>query len=119
MLEKKVLVSWAVPLAPVIVVVLLVGCQMVVKQSQEPQTELFDDQISTSAQQMMDEGRETFRFDTFGDEAFWGDTLQLHQAIAGEALGGTGPGVSPATALDVGLKVDVGALPQELITELA
>lgn len=62
-------------------------------------------------QQTFDEGRNIFRFDTFGDEAFWGDTLQLHQAIAGQTLGGVGPGVSPRTALAVGLKVDVQALP--------
>src|SRR5262245_24439412 len=60
------------------------------------------------------EGRETFRFDTFGDEAFWGDTLQLHRAIAGSANGGVGTGVSPQTALSLGLKVDVNALPQPL-----
>ena len=44
-------------------------------------------------------GEQMFRFDTFGDEAFWGDTLQLHQAIAGATHGGVGPGVSPKTAL--------------------
>ena len=36
------------------------------------------------AQTMLDEGRKTFRYETFGSEAFWGDTLQLHKAIAGE-----------------------------------
>jgi hypothetical protein len=56
-------------------------------------------------------GRNVFRFDTFGDQAFWGDTLKLHQAIEGAGLGGVGPGVSPATALTVGLKVDIDALP--------
>jgi len=60
------------------------------------------------------EGKQTFRFDTFGDQAFWGDTLQLHKAIEGAAFGGVGPGVSPATALAVGLKVDVQALPNSL-----
>jgi hypothetical protein len=60
------------------------------------------------------DGRQVFRFETFGDEAFWGDALRLHQAIEGAALGGVGPGVSPATALAVGLKVDLDALPQEL-----
>lgn len=45
--------------------------------------------------QCFSEGRAIFRFNTFGDEAFWGDTLLLHQAIAGQALGGVGPGVSP------------------------
>jgi cytochrome c5 len=67
---------------------------------------------------MVDDGKQTFRFDTFGDEAFWGDTLQLHQAIEGAKLGGVGPGVSPATALAVGLKVDVDALPPDLIAAL-
>src|SRR5262245_66402492 len=59
----------------------------------------------------VEEGRQSFRFDTFGDEAFWGDTLKLHQAIEGAAHGGVGPGVSPRTALSVGLKVDIDALP--------
>jgi hypothetical protein len=108
----------AVSFALVIMIALLVGCQMIVEQNQKPQAESFDEQINISAQQMMEQGRAIFRSDTFGDEAFWGDTLQLHKAIAGEALGGVGPGVSPSTALAVGLKVDVGALPQELVTQL-
>src|SRR5262245_61989892 len=78
----------------------------------------FDAQIAASAEQMLAEGRETFRFDTFGDEAFWGDTLQLHSAIAGSANGGTGPGVSPSAALGVGLKVDVDALPPTVLDAL-
>jgi cytochrome c peroxidase len=57
------------------------------------------------------EGSDIFRYDTFGDERFWGDTLKLHDAIKGSTLGGVGPGVSPKTALAVGLKVDVDALP--------
>ena len=36
----------------------------------------FDDLIRENAQQMIEEGRRIFRFDTFGDEAFWGDTLK-------------------------------------------
>jgi hypothetical protein len=67
---------------------------------------------------MIEEGRQIFRSDTFGDEAFWGDTLKLHQAIAGAKLGGVGPGVSPKTALAVGLKVDVDALPPALVEQL-
>jgi hypothetical protein len=69
-------------------------------------------------ERMAKKGQEIFRFDTFGDEAFWGDTLKLHQAIEGAKLGGVGPGVSPATALAVGLKVDVDALPVGLIAAL-
>lgn len=56
-------------------------------------------------------GKQIFRYDTFGNEAFWGDALRLHQAIAGEKLDGIGPGVSPKAALDVGLKVDADAIP--------
>ena len=53
---------------------------------------------------LISEGKQTFRYDTFGDEAFWGDLLQLHQAIQGSAHGGVGDGVTPKTALSVGLK---------------
>lgn len=78
-----------------------------------------DRRIRRSARTMLAQGREIFRFDTFGDEAFWGDTLRLHDAIQGAAFGGVGPGVSPATALAVGLKVDVEALPDEVRAALA
>jgi hypothetical protein len=74
--------------------------------------------IDVNAERTMDEGRRIFRFDTFGDESFWGDTLGLHKALEGVKLGGVGPGVSPATALAVGLKVDVDALPASLIDAL-
>lgn len=73
-----------------------------------------DRRIERDAREMLSEGREIFRFDTFGDEAFWGDTLRLHDAIQGAVFGGVGPGVSPATALAVGLKVDVEVLPKNL-----
>lgn len=76
------------------------------------------DSTDAHAQRMLKEGKETFRFDTFGDEAFWSDALQLHRAIAGANLGGVGPGVSPKTALAVGLKVDSEALPQSLVDQL-
>jgi hypothetical protein len=74
----------------------------------------FDGVDRNDAQRMMNEGEKTFRFDTFGDEDYWGDTLKLHQAIEGGKLGGVGPGLSPATALAVGLKLDVDALPGQL-----
>lgn len=48
-------------------------------------------------------GRDIFRHDTYGDETFWTDTLRMHEVIR--------TSVSPATALSVGLKVDVDALP--------
>ena len=68
------------------------------------------DPAIAAATEMVVDGRQTFRFDTFGDEAFWGGTLKLHQAIAT---------VSPKTALSVGLKVDVDALPRDLQQALA
>ena len=63
-------------------------------------------------------GRNAFRFDTFGDEDFWGGALRLHEAIAGAANGGVGPGLSPKAALGLGLKVDVRALPPSLVGAL-
>ena len=78
-----------------------------------------NDSVKDFVNSQIDEGRKTFRYDTFGDEAFWGDTLQLHRAIAGQANGGVGGGVSPRTALAVGLKVDVDALPHDLRDALA
>jgi mono/diheme cytochrome c family protein len=54
-------------------------------------------------------GQAIFRFDTFGDEQFWTDVLRMHEVL---------PTVPPATALAVGLKVDVEALPREVIAAL-
>jgi len=71
-----------------------------------------------NARQMVEDGRRTFRFDTFGSEAFWGDALKLHEAIAGAKNGGVGGGVSPKTALAVGLKVDSEALPASLVEQI-
>jgi hypothetical protein len=71
-----------------------------------------------NARRMLEEGRITFRFDTFGSEAFWGDALHLHHAIAGARNGGVGGGVSPKSALAAGLKVDSEALPAALVTQI-
>ena len=73
-----------------------------------------DAQVALNALHSFHNGRQIFRYDTFGDEAFWGDTIALHQAIQGERFGGVGHGLSPRAALDVGLKVDVDALPPAL-----
>jgi len=78
----------------------------------------FDDQIQNNAKRMLEEGKRTFRFDTFGSEDFWGSKLRLHEAIAGQKLGGVGNGVSPKTALSLGLKVDAAALPAELVAQI-
>ncbi len=69
------------------------------------------DPTQANATRMVEQGRETFRYDTFGSEVFWGDTIKLHTAIAGAKNGGVGDGVSPLTALAVGLKVDAEKIP--------
>src|SRR6187549_951882 len=75
--------------------------------------------VERHALEQVQQGRDTFRYSTFGDEAFWGDGIGLHLAIAGAANGGVGAGVSPATALSVGLKVDRAALPRSLQRDIA
>ena len=76
------------------------------------------DALVTNAAVTIEDGRKIFRYDTYGDEAFWGDALQLHQAIQGSQFGGVGPGVSPKTALALGLKVDSDALPPQVLNAL-
>ncbi len=77
-----------------------------------------DADLVERARLSIEEGKKTFRFDTFGDEVFWGDTIKLHEAIAGEANGGVGPGLSPSLALQLGLKVDSDALPASLKNDI-
>jgi len=52
-------------------------------------------------------GKDIFRFDTFGDETFWTDTLRMHEVISAA--------VDPTTALSVGLKVDTDSLPPAVV----
>src|SRR5438105_473546 len=68
-------------------------------------------QIDENAKRMVAQGRDIFRDDTLGSEDYFGAALKLHQAIAGEKNGGVGGGVSPKTALSVGLKVDAERVP--------
>src|SRR3954462_6205543 len=67
---------------------------------------------------MFSEGQQTFRFDTFGSEAFWSQT-GLHRAIAGEKNGGVGAGVSPKQALALRLKVDMFKVPPGIAAAVA
>ena len=69
----------------------------------------FEAEVAQNTRKLLQDGREAFRFDTFGDEDFWGGALQLHQAIEGSALGGIGPGITPRSAIALGLKVDADA----------
>lgn len=56
--------------------------------------ELFDKIVDDHSAQMISEGREIFRYDTFGSENFWGGKLRLHETIMGHKNGGIGTGVS-------------------------
>jgi len=57
--------------------------------------------------QLVLEGKQIFRYDTFGDETFWTDVLKMNEVIE--------TAVSPNTALSVGLKVDADALPAAVV----
>ena len=72
------------------------------------------DTASENALQLVSQGKRIFRYDTFGDQASWGDALKLHQTIEGSAQGGVGPGLSPKAALTLGSKVDIDALDGDL-----
>ena len=92
-----------------VAVLALIGLGIAARRATPPATAPFDRIIDENAERMLADGKQIFRFDTFGDEAFWGDALQLHKAIAT---------VSPKTALSVGLKVDIDALPPALLEQL-
>jgi hypothetical protein len=77
--------------------------------------ESFDSVIEDHVDRMMENGRQVFRYDTFGSESFWGDQLKLHEAISGKKQGGQGPGLTPKQALQLGLKVDQGSVPATLL----
>ena len=69
------------------------------------------DPTQKRADRLVAEGKRVFRYDTFGDQAVWGGVLRLHDAIQGSKFGGVGAGISPKTALSLGLKVDAAAIP--------
>ena len=56
------------------------------------------------------QGKEIFRFDTFGDEQLWTDKLGLHEVVE--------KSVDPTTALKVGLKVDADVLPAGILKKV-
>ncbi len=64
-----------------------------------------DDSAQNAA--LVAQGKQIFRFDTFGDETQWTDTLRMHEVIR--------TAVDPMTALSVGLKVDAEALPPAVV----
>jgi hypothetical protein len=74
----------------------------------------FDRAIKNNSDDLFKKGKAVFRFETFNDETFWTDKLQLHKAIADDKHGGIGKGLTPKEALAAGLKVDLDILPKVL-----
>jgi hypothetical protein len=68
-----------------------------------------DANSTANAQKMMREGQHIFRFDTFGDEAFWGGQLRLHETVAT---------LAPSNALALGLKVDASSVPGNVLGKI-
>jgi hypothetical protein len=99
-------------------ILLLIGFENSISQNSGESSLLLDRGFAEHVARTIIEGRRTFRFDTFGDEAFWGGQLGLNQTIAGARFGGVGPGLSPRQALALGLKVDEEAIPPALLIEL-
>jgi hypothetical protein len=87
------------------------------KRAATPGTTL-DPALKQNVDRVLAEGMQTFRHDTFGSEEFWGGTLKLHQAVQGQKFGGVGAGVSPKQALELGLKVDMAAVPGPVATAI-
>ena len=100
----------------ILLILFINGCSE--KKNTNPDTVTVAADVVKQNNDLLAEGKQTFRYDTFGDEAFWGDALQLHQAIQGVTFGGVGAGVTPKTALSVGLKVDMDALPAALVADI-
>jgi hypothetical protein len=73
-----------------------------------PDKGMFDANFAKAIRTMR-AGQNTFRFDTFGDEAFWGGQLRLHEAVAT---------LSPADVLGLGLKVDARALSPRILRQI-
>ena len=116
MTRRESIIIGAVPTL-LMALLALVAFRSLATQDNQPQSTK-QDPTATNAAQLISQGQEVFRFDTFGDEAFWGDVLKLHTAIEGAAAGGVGSGLSPKAALALGLKVDVNALPPNLLAQV-
>jgi hypothetical protein len=104
-------------IAPVAAVLFFIQCSKSLEKSENKDLSRSsnEESLSSDKKSLVDEGKQIFRFDTYGDEDFWSGLLHIDKAIAGADNGGFGAGVSPKTALAVGLKVDAQALPPEVI----
>lgn len=94
---------------PAAAALLLLALSLPAPATDRGRTEPPPDPIAANAERMVEEGRRTFRYDTFGDQVFWSRTLGIHTALRS---------VTPRAALGLGLKVDVEALPPGLVSRL-
>ena len=101
---------YAVALLAVTALGLVLAARALAPATQQPaiqnSTSDFLGNAQEHARQLVDQGQQIFRFDTFGDEVYWGGQLGLHQFVAS---------ISPRQVLDLGLKVDAKALPPALV----
>ncbi|MFL5051213.1 MAG: hypothetical protein ACJ8D4_13975 [Xanthobacteraceae bacterium] len=113
---------WSLPL--VAAAAALISCdralaqQQRIKQAAPAAQSRLDPAVRNNVERMLAEGMQIFRYDTFGSEDFWGGQVKLHQAIQGGKFGGAGSGVSPKQALELGLKVDMEAVPKNVATAI-
>jgi len=101
----------ALVLSLVAALIVLFSCS---SEPTRPGTDTSEQNVDSHAREMLAQGREIFRHDTFGSEVFWSKT-RLHEMIGGTHNGGTGDGITPSKALDIGLKVDLTRLPQGVL----
>jgi hypothetical protein len=99
---------YSVALLAVTALCLVLAALALAPATQQPTSDFLGN-AQDHARQLVSQGQQIFRFDTFGDEAFWGDLLGLHQVVAS---------LSPRQALALGLKVDAEALPPALVQRI-
>ena len=114
---------WSVPIVALAAAVALISydgalAEQRTKQAAPATPSRLDAAVRDNVERLLAEGIQTFRYDTFGSEDFWGGRVKLHQAIQGEKFGGVGPGLSPKKALEFGLKVDMEAVPKNVATAI-
>jgi hypothetical protein len=103
-----------------LIVVILISVQCNTKKKTRSEADesgnpdMWSSAINRNSKDLMEKGKAVFRFETFGDEIFWTDKLQLHKAVVDEKHGGIGKGLTPKEALATGLKVDLKLLPEVL-----
>src|SRR5689334_3623351 len=101
-----------------VISIMLVQCNTRAKARKTPdesgEPDYWGTSINDNATSLLYKGKAVFRYETFGDEIFWTDKLQLQKALVSEEHGGIGKGLSPKDALAAGLKVNLTLLPEFL-----